>query len=483
MAYIALNNKFTPYTFDELVKPFAMYDTAYQQERARTDELLEKAALLEDLSPTVDKEAYEAYQGWKDQLRAASEQLAMSGLDTNTRRTITSLGDTYRTDYLPMIAKLKTRGELIKGQREYLQKHPDGFFDIDYSTTPITNVTSSSTYNAYDPEDIFKKVAEHSYSRLSSGQADLTDEQYLSQFGEGISDETQRGRIAQAIQSGKALAAANKKQKDLENYLKELQVRRSYSRGSGSGSSGGVGAPGYGSIVNVTLPDSTTLQLKYNKNTKEYEYKDANKSLKSVKLDGSVTDEDIIKDYYGGYYDKLDVQGTPVRRIISDDGYLVRTPKGWSALPKGGSTTYREYLKATGNEVALPTDDQLRRLPYGIESMDDLNKKIGRGKYTEDLISSEQFADYADNPLLKGIIGKLGPLIDSGMLSDATIRVYKDPRGNVVGYSTDADMSGLSSRLSTPIEQGWRDRKKELDEKKAAYEQARAAVQQNGDFD
>ena len=60
MAYIALNNKFTPYTFDELVKPVAMYDTAYQQERARTDELLEKAALLEDLSPTVDKEAYEA---------------------------------------------------------------------------------------------------------------------------------------------------------------------------------------------------------------------------------------------------------------------------------------------------------------------------------------------------------------------------------------------------------------------------------------
>lgn len=469
MAYIALDNKFTPYTFDELVKPFVMYDAAYQQERARTDDLLEKAALLEDLSPTVDKEAYEAYQGWKDQLRAASEQLAARGLNVDTRRAITNLGDTYRTNYLPIVSKLKTRGELIKGQREYLQKHPDGFFDIDYSMTPVTDVTSSSTYNAYDPEDIFKKVAEHSYSRLSSGQADLTDEQYLSQFGEGISDETQRGRIAQAIQSGKALAAANKQQKDLENYLKELQVRRSYSRGSGSGS---VGAPGYGSTVNVTLPDSTTLQLKYNKNTKEYEYKDANKQLKSVKLDGSVGDEDIIRDYYGGYYEKVNVQGSPVRRIISDDGYLIRTSKGWEALPKGGGTTYREYLKATGNEIALPTEDQLQRLPYGIESTNDLNKKLSKGKYTEDFISAEQFADYADNPLLKNIISKLGPLVDSGMLDDAVIRVYKDPKGNIVGYSTDADMGGLSSRLSSPIERDWRDKKKALDE-----------IKQNGAFD
>ncbi len=469
MAYIALNNKFTPYTFDELVKPFAMYDAAYQQERTRTDELLEKAAALEDLSPTLDKEAYDAYQEWKGQLKAASDQLATSGLDVNTRRTITNLGDTYRMDYLPMVAKLKTRGELIKGQREYLQKHPNAFFDVDYSSTPVTEVTGSSTYNTYDLDDITTKVMADAYGKLSNGESVNLDD-YMTQYGSGLTDENRIEQVRKAIGSGVSIASANKKQKDLENYLKELQVRRSYSRGS---SGGGGTSSAAGRDININKPDgSGIIQLKYNKRTKEYEYKDSNNQLRSVGDLEHTTEEDIIRDYYGGYYDKLNLQGDTVRRVISDDGYLVRTSKGWERLPKGGNTTYREYLKATGNEIALPTEDQLRRLPYGIESMSDLDKKLKKGKYTEDFIYPEQFADYADSPLLKGIIGKLGPLVDSGMLSEAVIRVYKDPRGNIVGYSTDADMGGLSSKLNAPIEQDWKDTKRALD-----------ALRENGPMD
>lgn len=470
MAYLTVNSTFNPYTFDELVKPFVMYDTAYQQEVARTNELLEKAAALEDLSPTLDKEAYDSYQNWKGQLKAISDQIAERGLDINTKRAITGLGNTYRTDYLPYTEKLKTRGALIKEQREYLQKHPNAFFDVDYSTTPVGDISTASSYNTYDLDDITTKVMTDAYGKLLNGESVNLDD-YMAQYGSGLTDESRIEQVRKAIGSGVSIASANKKQKDLENYLKELQVKRSYSRGSGGG--GGGTSSAVGRDININKPDgSGIIQLKYNKRTKEYEYKDSNNQLRSVSDLEHITEEDIIRDYYGGYYDKLDVQGSPVRRVISDDGYLVRTTKGWQSLPKGGSTTYREYLKATGNEIALPTEDQLRRLPYGIESMSDLDKKLKRRKYTEDFIYPEQFADYADSPLLKNIIAKLGPLVDSGMLGEAAIRVYKDPRGNIVGYSTDADMGGLSSKLNAPIEQDWKDKKKALD-----------ALRENGPMD
>ena len=78
--------------------------------------------------------------------------------------------------------------------------------------------------------------------------------------------------------------------------------------------------------------------------------------------------------------------------------------------------------------------------------------------------------------MLKNVIGKLGALVDSGLLNSdgsASIRVYKDNNGNIVGYTVDGSgLSSLSEKLNTPIEQGWRDTKKALDEMK-----------QNGAFD
>ena len=470
MAYIALNNKFTPYTFEELVKPFVMYDTAYQQAQARTDELLEKAAALEDLSPTVDKDTYDAYQEWKGQLKAISDQIAERGLDVNTRSAINTLGNTYRTDYLPTVAKLKTRGELIKGQREYLQKHPNAFFDIDYSTTPVSEVTGSSTYNTYDLDDITSKVMTDAYGKYANGETPNADD-YMAQYGAGIDDPERQAQISRAISSGMSIASANNKQKELENYLKELQVKRSYARSSGGGGSGS-GTSGYASAVNVTLPDNTTLQLKYNKNTKEYEYKDSNKQLRSIKLDENTTNEDIIRDYYGGYYSKLDVNGEPVRRVLSDDGYLVRTSKGWERLPRGGHTTYREYLNQTGRKIAMPTAPEMQDMTNTSLIGKNLERGLKRGNITTDFIYPDTFNDYAENPTvspkLRNLIKKLDGLMEEGLLDPVNdgvaIRVYKDSAGNIIGYNTDAGwLDNLNTVLNSPIEQDWKENKRALD--------------------
>lgn len=467
MAFLTVNSQFTPYTFDELIRPFAMYDAAYQENQARTDALLEKAAQLEDLSPTIDKETYDSYQEWKNQLKAVSDELATNGLNNNTRRVLNSLSNRYSTDYLPTVAKLKARGELIKDQREYLQKHPNAFFDVDYSTTPVDKVSSSSTFNAYDLDEISNSVATDSYSRLASGQKPLTPAEYMSMYGSGITDKTRQAQVANAISSGMALASANHQQKEFENYMTRIRTTRTGSGGSGGSRSSS--RSGSANDLNVPLPDGTSLRITYNKKTGEYEYKDANKGLKTMTTSDmeNATTEDILKGYYGGYYGDLDTAGGTTKRVLSDNKYSVLGPKGWVTLPKGGNTTYRELLKDVyGVEISLPREDQLRNLPMGY-SEKELNKKLDNKKISKESISIGELSDYADHYLLKGIAKKLQDLEAAGLIADdSTVEVYID-NGNIIGYDTNISYSASGRRLDEPIEQDWKDNLKSIKEAEA----------------
>lgn len=442
MAYLAINSKFTPYTFDELVKPFVMYDTAYQQERTRTDELLEKAALLEDLSPTVDKETYDAYQEWKNQLKAVSDQMADSGLNNETRRTITSLGNTYRADYLPTIAKLKTRGALIKEQREYLQKHPNAFFDTDYSNTPVNQISDSSTYRTYDLDDITSKVMTDAYGKLANGETPNAAE-YMIQYGSGVEDRGRQEQIARAINSGMSIASANNKQKELENYLRELQVKRSYSRGSGSGSGTGVSYTPGGvpkRDFDVTLPTGDIMSVKYNKKTGNFEYKD--KSKKKTFSTTNPNESELLKNYYGGYYGTIKVGNTQVERILSDNTYTIRDKNGnWVSLPEAGDTSFEDFLniynaRKEGKEIAWPIENELSSSPNKWDSHYETNQN----RYTEhhvtlDNISSLLNSNYGE---LQNVASKLKALKTAGALGRGTEVVYYTDKRNKDNYGNEA---------------------------------------------
>lgn len=473
MAYLTVDARFNPYTFDELVRPFAMYDAAYQQSRAMTDELLEKATTLDDLSPEIDKDTYDAYQEWKGRLKATSDELASQGLNTAIRRDIDRLNTDYRSSYLPTVSKIKTRGDLIKEQREYLQKHPNAFFDIDYSTTPIDQVTSSSSYNVYDLDEIAKNVATETYSRLAAGQPESSTEDYMSRFGNGQISDAQRVQISNAINSGKALAAANYKQKEFENYMTQVRATKTGRTSSGGSSRSSAGSVSGGeNDFNLQLPDGRALPVKYNKKTKEYEYKDNRGQFHSIKKDELSTDR-ILTGYYGGMYGTPTIGGRPVRRVLGEDGtYTIVSNAGKPiTLPNGGDTTYRDYLKAvTGQkEISEPTKEELGKTFSTWNS-----RAYDKGKYTNEEVSLSKIDDYSANPNLKNLVGKLQKLRDLDILdSGTTLYIFRDKDGRMVGYNTDLKYKG-GIDLNAPIEKGWEDTlKAEIEARKITEKQGK----------
>ena len=95
--YFVLDNTFTPYSFDELIKPYQMYGQAYREQEAMLDAAREKEFSSEALSPTEDVAAYNMYNKATSGLKAVSDELATMGLSSDLRSRIRSTARDYKT--------------------------------------------------------------------------------------------------------------------------------------------------------------------------------------------------------------------------------------------------------------------------------------------------------------------------------------------------------------------------------------------------
>lgn len=444
--YFVINNKFKPYSFDELIKPYQLYAKEYDEQEAKMDDLLDKAASLDNLSPTLDKQAYDSFQAWKDSVKTVSDNLATRGLNPRLRNDINNLSKDYKKEQLPRIAKLTKRSELVKEQRDYLQKHPNSFFDVDYSNIPIDKITPSSTYHAYDLDDIAESVYKDAYGKVTAGKGTPSEEDYVKQYTEGLTNPDDISRVTNAIKSGKDLADAKHKQDEFDNYIKKINASRRYS--SSSSSSGrGILEDGF----SVPLPDGTVVNVTYNKKTKEYEYKDKDSKTHITKpITSSTTEDEIMDDvvngYYGGQYMSGNVSGLPLRRVITKDKeYFVRTPKGWQNLPLGPNTTVRDYFNIyyPDLKLSLPTEDQLSKENYTFKTKyskeKDLDKALRKGDVKERVLSISELNDYVDSAFIGDLAKKLSGLYSKGLINDDTrIRLYTDSKGKILKYNVGA---------------------------------------------
>lgn len=308
MAYVVVNSKYNPFTFDELIKPYTMYEDAYEKQQSAAEDLASKAATLENLSPELDSAELKTYNDWKNQLKSASDQLATSGLSPELRDRIRTLGLYYNTDLAPIEERMKTRSDLIKEQRTHRLQHPNTIFDIDYDATPISQITSKSTFRPYNTEDITKRVGDDIYSRLANGEAVPSTDEYLTKYSAGLSDATKINKIREAVEYGTALGTSTYKQKEFENYIREITAKR-VGRRSGGTYTGTVpfGGQQQDQSGAITLYDGTSVIPQYDKNARQYKIKD--KNGKVVALPDNATVDDVLKSYYGGDYGYLSVFG------------------------------------------------------------------------------------------------------------------------------------------------------------------------------
>lgn len=97
MAYLTINSTFTPYSFDELIKPFAMYDTAYREQEAYLDaarELDNSGGMFNQESTPI---AYGMYSTANDSLKAISDELATNGLSSDLKSRLRNTVRDYRS--------------------------------------------------------------------------------------------------------------------------------------------------------------------------------------------------------------------------------------------------------------------------------------------------------------------------------------------------------------------------------------------------
>lgn len=446
---MVVNSRYNPFTYDELVKPLADYTTAYEKQEALADAYATAAANLDALSPDLDSAEYQNYNNWKNELKAASDLLATSGLTPEVRSTLKSLGTRFSTELNPTLEKMKTRAELVKEQRAALAKNPNLIFDTDYSATPLGSISPSSTYNTYDLDNILKEVGNDVYSRMSAGESVPSANEYLTRYSAGLKDANKIARVNNAISSGMSLGSSTYQQKEFENYIKKVQATRSRSGSGGSGTYSTSGLP-----MTANTYDGKAINVKYNKGVGEYQITD--KDGKTVTLPANHTEADIISKYYGGDYGYINVFGSTVPRVKTTeklpdgqtrDVYSVLVGKQWVNLPKGGQTTKRELYKAITKEnlSGLSPEDRKRRL--GTVTDADITKNVRtaenpRGKWSAEDID---YHDYALN-LGQGLVDKLDALESIGATFNTTI--YRDKNGQIVGW----DIASQGDDLDSPIE-------------------------------
>lgn len=112
-----INSKFRPFSFQEMLQPVAMAAQAHQQLEDQYADLNTKASIWEKLANSaIDKDVYNQYKAYSDDLRAQADQLAQFGLNASSRRNMLNMRARYAQEITPIEEAYQARAQEIKEQ-------------------------------------------------------------------------------------------------------------------------------------------------------------------------------------------------------------------------------------------------------------------------------------------------------------------------------------------------------------------------------
>lgn len=138
---LVIGSKFSPFTFDELLKPALMATQAHRELENQYSELATKANVWEEMAnEQTDPEAYQMYKKYSDDLKAQADVLATQGLTPGSRKAMLGMKDRYSKEITPIELAYNRRRKLANEQREALLKDNTMMYDIDASTLSIDDL-------------------------------------------------------------------------------------------------------------------------------------------------------------------------------------------------------------------------------------------------------------------------------------------------------------------------------------------------------
>lgn len=165
--YIVTNNRFKPYTFDEMLKPYQMYTEAYNKADAELNLLLEDAATKAFNFAPQDTAELNAYNNMINRIKTASDQLS-TGLNPSLMNEIQQINKDYRKTMIPIQQRINKRAELAAEQRKLQASNPNIRFTKDYNTANLSDITANSSYDVIDLGNLYKTTAEEFSSKTST---------------------------------------------------------------------------------------------------------------------------------------------------------------------------------------------------------------------------------------------------------------------------------------------------------------------------
>lgn len=112
---MVVNSRYNPFTYEELVKPLADYNTAYEKQEAALEKLATDAGAVEAfINEENAPKSWGVYTQFRDQLKNQADELATKGLSAKLRKDILNTGTSYRSNVSPIVAAINRRQEAIK---------------------------------------------------------------------------------------------------------------------------------------------------------------------------------------------------------------------------------------------------------------------------------------------------------------------------------------------------------------------------------
>lgn len=164
------NARFNPYTFDEMLKPLAMATQEYNAIEEGLQNLQAEGAEYESsINKEYDKEVYERYKNFQDNLTKQAELLASQGLNPSSRRALLQSRTQYKSDIVPIQKAIERRRKLVDEQRSAMMKDPSLMYDRDFSTIPLSELINNPdlSYTPVSGDDLYKKGKEAALSSSS----------------------------------------------------------------------------------------------------------------------------------------------------------------------------------------------------------------------------------------------------------------------------------------------------------------------------
>lgn len=201
--------KFQPFSFEEMLRPLAMYTQEYNAIEQAYGDLNTKANEIAALAnETDDPITYQRYKDFENSLRSKANTMAKQGLDTTSRRQLLDMRSRFATDITPIQNAIQRRNMLAEEQRKALLQNPTLMFQRDFNTRNYDTSLDRFLENAnYDYGDQYSgalltqevsKMASNLARELrgtSTGELDKYTNTFLKKYG------LSSGEVLYAIQN------------------------------------------------------------------------------------------------------------------------------------------------------------------------------------------------------------------------------------------------------------------------------------------